>query len=84
MFGRHKNPDRFRWVPPPICIVGVLLFYILSSGPLSWLVAKGIVVPDTVLWEVVTYVYLPLDWVAEVSPPFLSFVIWYEELFWNL
>lgn len=84
MFSKARNPDRFRWVPPPLCVVGVLLFYVLSSGPLCWLVAKGIIVPDTVLWEIVNYLYLPLDWVARASSRFLSFLTWYEELFWNL
>jgi len=69
---------------PVILIAAVVaalpMLYVLSVGPVGWLVNNEFIDPDSGLGTVVGAIYTPLEAVAEFCPPFKLLIGWYLEL----
>jgi len=63
-----------------VSIVLLPLLYVLSVGPVEWLVTRGYINPNSAAGEVLQGIYLPIRWLMGVSPWFKSFMTWYLRL----
>jgi len=72
----YRRPRRpFAWLKN---ILLLLLFYILTTGPLCRLAEK-----KTISWDLVNRIYAPLNWAAQFAP--LDIVLdWYILDVWKV
>jgi hypothetical protein len=64
-------------------LIGLPLFYVLSSGPFGWLIFH---VPDSMsptVIDIYNTIYRPLAWAWQSSPEAARFLRWYNEL-WGI
>ena len=75
---RPRSERRSPW--PAVVLVGLLpVLYVLSSGPALWLVERYARGSWVRRWTM--NFYLPLEWLADICPPFRDAISWYVCLF---
>lgn len=61
-------------------LVGGLLQYVLSIGPVCWALNRSQWIPPEWLGNAIGVFYLPLGWTAEQLPWLMALLDWYVEL----
>ena len=77
------QPQKSRWSPFSMMlgVVVLIVLYVLSIGPVAWLVdSSGITIPGWLMSSLESF-YAPIIWIIENNTFLTKPFIWYEELF---